>query len=240
MLERGLHYEPWKVSTTVVLHKLGKPRYDVPKAYRPIALLNTMWKVLTAIVANHITYLTEKHQLLLPNHFSRRPGCATTDVLHLLANKIKDTWWAGKVAAVLFLNIEGAFPNAIPSKLVHNLRRRRVPGKYIKFIEKMLSSRSTVLKYDRHMSKPMEVDNRIGQGNPLLMVLYQFYNADLLDIPTRKNEEALAYVDDTILVASAENFEDAHTILVDMMCRKGGVMDWSIMHNSPLDAQNSH
>jgi hypothetical protein len=56
----------------VVLRKPGEPRYDTPKAYRPIVLLNTMWKVITAIVANHITYVTEKHHLLSANHFS---GC---------------------------------------------------------------------------------------------------------------------------------------------------------------------
>ena len=33
MLERNLHYPPWKSFTTVVLCKPGKPRYDVPKAY---------------------------------------------------------------------------------------------------------------------------------------------------------------------------------------------------------------
>jgi hypothetical protein len=29
----------------------GKPKYNVLKAYRPIALLNTMVKVLTAVIA---------------------------------------------------------------------------------------------------------------------------------------------------------------------------------------------
>ena len=74
MLERKLLYKPWKASTMVVLRKLGKPCYDRLKAYRPIALLNTMWKVLMAIVANHITFLAEKHQLLPANHFGGRPG----------------------------------------------------------------------------------------------------------------------------------------------------------------------
>src|SRR5947208_17077091 len=44
IFEKGMSYEPWKHFTMVVLRKLGKPKYDVPKAYRPIALLNTMWK----------------------------------------------------------------------------------------------------------------------------------------------------------------------------------------------------
>jgi hypothetical protein len=92
MLERKLFYEPWKISTTVVLRKPGKPRYDIPKVYRPIVLLNTMWKVLMAIVASHITFITEKHQLLPANHFGGRPGRTMADVLHLLMHKIKEVW----------------------------------------------------------------------------------------------------------------------------------------------------
>jgi hypothetical protein len=61
------------------LHKPGKPRYDTPKAYRPIALLNTLCKVLTAIVANVMTFYTEKHELLPATHFGGRPGRTTTD-----------------------------------------------------------------------------------------------------------------------------------------------------------------
>jgi hypothetical protein len=37
-----------------------KARYNIPKLYRPIVLINTMWKVLTAVIAEQITYLTEK------------------------------------------------------------------------------------------------------------------------------------------------------------------------------------
>ena len=206
MLEKGLHYSPWKISTTVVLRKPSKPRYNIPKVYRPITLLSTTWKILTTIMAGHITHLTEKHQLLPPNHFGGRPGQTTTDALHLLAHKIKKSWQAGKVTAVLFLDIEGAFLNAVPERLVHNLKKQRIPGKYINFVEQMLSRRSTTLKYNGHASEPIDLDNGIGQGNPLSMVLYQFYNVDLLNIPKGKCEDTLAYVDDTIMIATVENF----------------------------------
>ena len=121
--ERGLHYDPWKQFTTVVLCKPGKPRYDVPKAYRPIALLNTMWKVLTGIITDHLTYITEKYHLLPDHHFGGRPGRTTTDALHLLTYRTKDAWRKGKVASVLFLDIEGAFPNAVTEKLTRNMKR---------------------------------------------------------------------------------------------------------------------
>ena len=42
MLEHNMHYAPWKTFTIVVLWKLGKSRYNIPKAYHPIALLNTI------------------------------------------------------------------------------------------------------------------------------------------------------------------------------------------------------
>jgi hypothetical protein len=41
---------PFRHSKTVVLRKPQKPTYDVAKAYRPIALLNTLGKVLEKIV----------------------------------------------------------------------------------------------------------------------------------------------------------------------------------------------
>ena len=102
-------------------------------------------------------------------------------------------------------------------------------------MERMLDGRSTSLKYNRYISEPLAIDNSIGQGDPLSIVLYQFYNANLLDIPSGKNEDALAYVNDTIIVATAENFTTAHKILADIMCREEGVSDWSKTHNSPLE-----
>ena len=235
MFERGLMYKPWKTFTTVVLRKPGKPRYDVPKAYRPIALLNTMWKVLTAIVAEQLTYVSEKYHLLPDNHFGGRPGRTTTDAMHLLTNTIKQSWRAGKVTAVLFLDIEGAFPNAVPPQLEHNMRKRGVPKKIVGFIHNMLRGRETSLKFDGYTSDPIKIDNGIGQGDPLSMVMYQFYNADLLDIPKEEGESAIAYVDDTLMLATANNFQEAHDKLASMMSREGGVAEWSTSHNSRLE-----
>jgi len=235
MLERNLHYSPWKNFTTVVLRKPGKPRYDVPKAYRPIALLNTMWKVLAAVVADQLTFYSEKYSLLPAHHFGGRPGRSTTDAVHLLVHSIKNSWRKGNVTSVLFLDVEGAFPNAVPRRLVHNLRKRRVPRRYATFIEGMLEGRSTHLKFDDHISNTIEINNGIGQGDPLSMVLYQFYNADLLDIPSTASETALAYVDDALILASAPDFDSTHNILNDMMTREGGIYDWSKTHNSPLE-----
>lgn len=69
------HYpERWKLSTMVVLKKPSRPDYSMAKAYRPIALLDIMAKILSACVADYITFIAEKHNLLLLTHFGGRPG----------------------------------------------------------------------------------------------------------------------------------------------------------------------
>ena len=92
-----------------------------------------MAKVLTAIVAEDMSRLVQKHQLVPTTHFGGRPGRTTTDALHYLTQKIKEAWRKGKVASILFLDVEGAFPNTVTDRLVHNLCKRKIPAAYIDF-----------------------------------------------------------------------------------------------------------
>ncbi|GFG00714.1 hypothetical protein IFM53868_10832 [Aspergillus udagawae] len=58
------HPKQWRRAKIVVLRKPGKPDYSNPGAYRPISLLNTLGKLLEAVVAQRLLYLTEKYSLL--------------------------------------------------------------------------------------------------------------------------------------------------------------------------------
>ncbi|KAF8269088.1 hypothetical protein EI94DRAFT_1482378, partial [Lactarius quietus] len=78
----------------------------------------------------------------------------------------------------------------------------------------------------------IHVSNDIGWGGPLSLVLYQYYNMDLLDIPNCKKKVAMAYVNDAILIATGTNFIKTHEILTGMMTREGGAIIWSNDHNS--------
>jgi hypothetical protein len=56
----------------MVLRKLGKLDYTIPKAYRLISLLPTLSKGLEAIMALRLTYLAKRYYLLPINHFRGR------------------------------------------------------------------------------------------------------------------------------------------------------------------------
>ena len=105
----------------------------------------------------------------------------------------------------------------------------------MEFIAGMLEGRSMLLKFDSFTLDPISIDNGIGQGDLLSMVLYQYYNPDILNIPSQPTESAIAYVNDALILAAVKDFAMTHEILVNMMTREGGVIEWSTTHNSPLE-----
>lgn len=86
-------------------------------------MLCTILKVLTVIVVEDIAHMVEMKDLLPDTHFRGQPGHTTTDTIHYLVGKIKSAWGKKRVALVLFLDVEGAFPNAVTDRLIHNLKK---------------------------------------------------------------------------------------------------------------------
>ena len=113
ILKLNTYTTQWLNILTIVLRKPRKPAYNVAKAYWPIGLLDTLGKLFSTLIADDISYLTEKHQLLLPMQFGRHPGHCTTDAMHIVTQKIKDIWRQKKVALILFLDIQATFPNTV-------------------------------------------------------------------------------------------------------------------------------
>ena len=216
-LKMGVYAGHWKEIVTCVLHKPGKPRYNIPKAYRLVVLVNTIAKLLSSIMAEDIVHLTEVHSLLPANHFGGRPGQATSDSLRLLVDTVKAAWWRKQVISALILDIEGAFPNAVTVCLLHILRKHRIPERYVVFVNSMLTGCKNRLKFNDYLSEWFHLDNGIMQGDPLSMILYLYYNADLLDIVQGWHGFCLGYVDDMALVATANKFTDSHRILNSMI-----------------------
>ena len=118
----------------------------------------------------------------------------------------------------------GPSPNAVSERLCHNMRARGVPEGYVCFEERMLTGRRTTLVFDDFESAPFGVDNGIGQGDPLSMIIYLFYNAPMIEIANGPKElrVALGFVDDLALDAIGDTFGETHAILKDMMERRLG------------------
>ncbi|KAI1001859.1 hypothetical protein K3495_g6341 [Podosphaera aphanis] len=104
-----------KRARTVVVRKPGKESYEDPGAWRPIALLPTIGKVIETITAKRLSELAETHKLLPPSQMGNRPKRSTDTALDLLTSQIHQVWGSKKhMASLLFLDIAGAFDTVDP------------------------------------------------------------------------------------------------------------------------------
>jgi len=152
-----------------------------------------------------------------------------------LETTIRHAWRQGKVVSALFLDIEGAFPNAVTDWLIHNMKARQLPTAIVLYMEHLLQEQRTKLKFDDYVSDWTPIANGIGQGDPLSMLLYIIYNSDLVDIVKGKSELTLAFVDDTAFITIGKTYQETHAILTNMLERKGGGYQWSKDHNSHFE-----
>ncbi|KAI5823022.1 hypothetical protein K523DRAFT_221890, partial [Schizophyllum commune Tattone D] len=71
----------------------------------------------------------------------------------------------------------------------------------------MFADRSTRIRFDDFLSDPIPIDNGGEQGNPIMMLLFLFYNADLLRIVEGEDGAYMvAFVDDATLIVVGRDF----------------------------------
>lgn len=200
-LQHGYCPMHFKDTITVVLRKPGKDDYTQPKAYRPIALLNTLGKVMESIIANRLSYLADVYHLLPSRHEGGRKLTSTEHAMHFLLQRIYQAWSEGKVDTLLLLDVSGAYDNVSPERLLHNLRKRGIDQRMIARIASFLCDRTTTLKLLEFTAPSAPIQIGIPQGSPISPILYLFYNADLIEACKTEDTEAVAYIDDVSTLA---------------------------------------
>jgi ribonuclease HI len=207
----ALHYWPaqLKEAIVVVIRKPSKPDYSNPKAYRPIALLNTLSKVMEAILALRISATAEIHKLLPITHCGGRKASSCEHAIHLLMEKIHAAWRSGEdgVASLLLLDVSGAFDNVSHLRLLHTVRKLGFHPNLVGWLGSYLRNRTARLKLAEGLQDEFPVDDGIPQGSPLSPILWLIYGHEILRIGA---PEALktGYADDTSIMVTGTSTEN--------------------------------
>lgn len=152
----------------------------------------------------------------------------------MVVQRIKDAWRTKGIVSVLFLDISQAFPTVSHGRLLHNLRKQRIPEPLVRWLESFLTDRRTTLKFDDYTSPPLCASYGIPQGSPLSPILYLFYSSDLLEVPDLKdrNQLAVSFIDDTAFVVTSPTIEENITKLEQLGAK---ALDWSRTHACKFD-----
>ncbi|GMG17201.1 unnamed protein product [Aspergillus oryzae] len=199
-------------STTVVLRKPGPRDYRIPKSYRPVALLNTLGKVLESVIATRISWALEEYQILPKTHLGGRKGISTDHAIQLILDRVLSAWGHGLKVSMLLLDVSGAFDNVSHARLINNIYISKL-GRFEPWIQSFLTGRSTRLSFTGYVSNIIDTATGIPQGSPLSPILYLLYNTPLIQAlavhrPEGGQAEAFGWIDDACVIAVSQSYAD--------------------------------
>jgi exonuclease III len=195
-LRQGRLPQQWKIAKIIPLKKGGKDDYTLPKNYRPISLLTTLGKIMEAVIATRIAYLTEVHRLLPNNHFGTRKQKSTIHAISYLQESIFNAWRGKKTLSLVSFDVKGAYNNVATEPLLQRLRQRRIPEPIVKWVHDFCTDRKACVMVNGFTSEVEDLPQAgLPQGSPLAPILFLFFNANLVQIKIREGG-SMAFVDD--------------------------------------------
>src|SRR5437868_11797531 len=166
LLRIGYHPHCWREATGAIIRKPNKPDYTVPKAYRPISLLNCLGKISEKIMANRLSYMAETYGLLHSEQMGGRGGRSAIDAVMALVHDVQQAKCNGKVLSALFVDVKGAFDHVSRTQLLLILQSLGFPPAVLSWTESFLTDRQLGLSFDGQRQALQPINTGIPQGSP--------------------------------------------------------------------------
>ena len=195
----------WKDSVLFTLYK-GKGDKSEPRSYRGIALLNTLYKILSSLINKRLQ--DNIFNLLPPEQFGFRKGRNTLQLIRMLYDRAKEELQKNKGHLyVLYVDYRAAFDKVNRVQLIRKLQHQfSVDGRILRLIQALLVENQFRI-YDGHTySEPLKQHLGVVQGDALSPSLFILFAADLSDALREIEVTFLFYADD--LVVLSERRED--------------------------------
>ncbi|KAF8696432.1 hypothetical protein AX14_001612 [Amanita brunnescens Koide BX004] len=199
----------FKQSTCVIIPKPNKPRYNVPKAFRPISLLNTIGKLFTKIIATRLQFDCLKFDILHPGQCGGVIKHATIDAGVTLASFVAESRELGLHSTACAFDIAQFFPSLSHRGCALVLKRFGFNQALINIFNSYFSGRVTRYKWDSATSTDFNFDIGTPQGDCISPILSAIYLAAGLRIAVPlpfppPNVRSLFFVDDGLLYCASK------------------------------------
>ena len=159
LFNKGYYPTKWRQAVGILLPKLGKRDYNIPKYYRIISLLNCLGKVLEKLFATRLSYLaniptSNSRNLLDSTQLGGRKQRSAIDTVLLLTNYIQEQRARKKKASsnsittALFLDVKGTFDHVSKPQLLSMLTKLQLPQALIGWVDSFLIDRKIQLAFE--------------------------------------------------------------------------------------------
>ena len=168
-LECGIMAPSWRDATIVVIHKEGKDPTQC-QSYRPISLLNTDLRILTAILARRVNTIIIS--TIHPDQTGFITGRYYGDNIRRLLNVMVHPTVREQEAMLLSLDAQKAFDRVSWQYLLQTLKRFRFGPNFIKWIQTLYSGPQAAVKVNGFLSDRFTLERGCRQGCPLSPLLF--------------------------------------------------------------------
>ncbi|CAI5463689.1 unnamed protein product [Closterium sp. Yama58-4] len=198
-------------AVTVLLHKKGKK--DQLGNYRPITLLNTVYKVLAKLLANRLK--KELHLVISEGQHGFIPGRCLADAVSVVADAVEAAGNGGEDWYLLMVDFQKAYDTIARPYLFETLRKLGIPEQFVRWTEGLHRGSGATIAINGWVSTRVEMQRGVRQGCPLAPYLFLCALEPLcLEIGRKglgvkpEGGTALTYIgyaDDTTLILKGED-----------------------------------
>jgi len=216
----------WKMAKVILLHKKGVK--SDPSNYRPIALMNTMYKLYTSIMAERLNNVNKTFKLINKHQKGFIPeseGCMEhifqlDDLLNKARSKKQDL-------SVMWIDLSNAF-GSIPHDVINTvLNSIGLPRAFADIVKDMYTNAFATLQSKRGETCPLEIKRGVKQGDPLSPILFNLAIEPILRTVANLKEHlgfkgydnkyhnVQAFADDIVLIANSPEALDYISTVAD-------------------------
>lgn len=197
--------QTWREATIIPIKKPNKDQ-TIPTSYRPIALTNTLCKIMEQLVNNRLVWFLESNNLISNEQIGFRKHRTTTDHHIILKSEIRKAFKNKQHLISIYFDLERAFDTTWRYNIIKNLQNDNVEGNIIHFIKNFLSNRTFKVKSHGCISTKRLQENGTPQGSPLSATLF----LKAIDSVTKQINfpiKALLYADDLLIFRRGKHIQ---------------------------------
>jgi len=176
--------------------------------YRPITLLNTVYKIFAILLHNRIC--TEVEHKIGEYQMGFRPNRSTIDNIFIVRQIYEKCHEHNIELHNIFVDFMQAFDPVNRPMIPECLKQYKVPGKLIKLVKATLQRTRVKVKINNDMTEQFEITSGVKQGDPLSALLFSIVmNVIISKVEARGNmstrlKQISAYADDIIITGGTK------------------------------------
>jgi len=158
----GYWPDQFKESTSVIIPKPNKASYNIPKAFRPIVLLNTMDKLIEKVISHRLQFHLSANKFLDPNQLGGIRQWSTIDAEMYLMHLICTSWAKECHISIIAFDIVQFFPLLNHDFLHLCLAKAGLNANVLRFFRNYHSNRSTTYVWNNFTSQKFATSVGVG------------------------------------------------------------------------------